>query len=157
MTPLRKRMVEEMKLRNFAPKTIDLYVDNVAKFAKSPELLGEEQVRKYLVHLLEERKLAWGTYNQARWVLQRGDIVRDSRGPRRVRHLPVVLSLDEVRRFFAAVISYKHRMVLMPAPVPPHKLMSVRGHLNLQLWAGPNHQQWRGHQRPDAIRHDPAR
>ena len=87
--PLRKRMIEEMKLRNFAPTTIDLYVDNVAKFAKhfgkSPEWLGEEQVRQYLVHLVEERKLAWGTYNQAlaalrylyRWVLKRGDVVRD--------------------------------------------------------------------------------
>ena len=127
MTPLRKRMIEAMELRNFAPKTIELYVDNVAKFAKhfgkSPELLGEEQVRQYLVHLVEERKLAWGTYNQAlaalryvyRWVLKRGEVVRDIRGPRRTRHLPVVLSLDEVRRFFAAVISYKHRMILMTA------------------------------------------
>ena len=45
MTPLRQRMIEEMELRNFAPKTVALYVDNVAKFAKhfgkSPELLGE--------------------------------------------------------------------------------------------------------------------
>ena len=108
MTPLRKRMIEEMGLRNFARATVDAYVDNVAKFAKhfgrSPELLGEEHVRQYLVHLVEERKLAWGTYNQAlaalrylyRWVLKRGDVVRDIRGPRRERHLPVVLSLDEV-------------------------------------------------------------
>ena len=46
-----------------------LYVDNVAKFArhfgKSPELLGEEEVRQYLVYLVEERKLAWGSYTQA--------------------------------------------------------------------------------------------
>jgi site-specific recombinase XerD len=75
------------------------------------------------VHLVEERKLAWGTYNQAlaalrylyRWVLKRGDVVRDIRGPRRVRHLPVVLSPDEVRRFLAAIASYKHRMVLTTA------------------------------------------
>jgi integrase/recombinase XerD len=127
MTPLRKRMIEEMELRNFAPKTIQLYVDNVAKFAAhfhtSPERLGEEHVREYLVHLVEERKLAWGTYNQAlaalrylyRWVLKKGDVVRDIRGPMRVRHLPVVLSVDEVRRFFAEVVSYKHRMILMTA------------------------------------------
>ena len=94
MTPLRKRMIEEMQLRNFAPKTIDLYVDNVAKFAKhfgkSPELLGEEEMRQFLVHLVEERKLAWGTYNQAlaalrylyRWVLKRGDVVQDTAPPR---------------------------------------------------------------------------
>jgi integrase/recombinase XerD len=85
MTPLRKRMIEEMKLRNFALETIELYVKCVARFArhfgKSPELLGEEHVRQYLVHLVEERKLAWGTYNQSlaalrylyRWVLKRGD------------------------------------------------------------------------------------
>src|ERR1035437_5504462 len=89
MTPLRKRMIEEMKLRNFAPNTIECYVKSVAQFAKhfgrSPELLGEEHVRQYLVHLVEERKLAWGTYNLAlaalrylyRWVLKRGDVVRD--------------------------------------------------------------------------------
>lgn len=127
MTPLRKRMIEEMGLRNFAPTTVALYVDNVARFAKhfgkSPELLGEDDVRAYLVHLVDERKLAWGTYNQAlaalrylyRWVLKRGDVVRDIRGPRRERHLPVVLSIDEVRRFFAAVVAYKHRMILMTA------------------------------------------
>jgi integrase/recombinase XerD len=142
MTPLRKRMIEEMELRNFAPKTIDVYVDNVAKFAKhfgkNPELLGEEQVRQYLVHLVEERKLAWGTYHQAlaalrylyRWVLKRGEVVRDIRGPRRARYLPVVLSLDEVRRFFAAVVSYKHRMILMTAYSAGLRISEV---VNLQI------------------------
>ena len=51
MTPLRKRVIEESGLRNFAPKTVALYVDNVAKFAKhfgkSPELLGEEDARTW--------------------------------------------------------------------------------------------------------------
>jgi integrase/recombinase XerD len=142
MTPLRKRMIEEMELRNFAPTTIKMYVDNVAKFAKhfgrSPELLGEEHVRQYLLHLVEERKLAWGTYNQAlaalrylyRWVLKRGDVVRDIRGPRRERHLPVVLSLDEVRRFFAEVVSYKHRMLLMTAYSAGLRISEV---VNLQV------------------------
>lgn len=127
MTPLRKRMIEEMELRNFAPKTIGLYVENVARFARhlgrSPELLGEEEVHQYLVHLVEEKKVAWGSYNLVlaalryvyRWVLKRGEVVRDIRSPRRVRHLPVVLSRDEVQRFFAAVASYKYRMILMTA------------------------------------------
>ena len=142
MTPLRKRMIEEMELRNFAPTTIKMYVDNVAKFAKhfgqSPELLREQHVRQYLLHLVEERKLAWGTYNQAlaalrylyRWVLKRGDVVRDIRGPRRERHLPVVLSLDEVRRFFAEVVSYKHRMLLMTAYSAGLRISEV---VNLQV------------------------
>jgi site-specific recombinase XerD len=142
MTPLRKRMIEEMELRNFAPKTIRLYVDNVARFAKhfgqSPELLGEEHVRQYLVYLIEERKLGWGTYNTAlaalrylyRWVLKRGDVVRDIRGPRRERHLPEVLSFDEVRRFFAAVDSYKYRMILMTAYSAGLRISEV---VNLQV------------------------
>ena len=127
MSPLRKRMIQEMELRNYAPKTIRLYVNNVARFARyfgtSPERLGSEQVRRYLLYVLEERKVAWGTYNQAlaalrflyRWVLRRGEVVQDLRCPRPERKLPVVLSLDEVRRFFAAVTSYKHRMILMTA------------------------------------------
>jgi site-specific recombinase XerD len=120
-------MIEEMELRNYAPKTIALYVDNVAKFAKhfgkSPELLGHEHLREYLVHLVQERKMAWGTYTQAlaalrylyRWVLKRGEIVLDIHGPRRLLHLPVVLSLEEVSHFFAGVVSYKHRIILMTA------------------------------------------
>ena len=56
-------------MRNFAPKTVAMQMDYVARFArhfgKSPELLGEEHVRQYMVHLVEERKMAWGTYNQA--------------------------------------------------------------------------------------------
>jgi len=135
-------MIEDMKLRNFAPKTVALYVDNVARFAghfgKSPELLGHEQVRQYLVHLVEERKLAWGTYNQAlaalrylyRWVLKRGEVVADIRGPKRVRHLPVVLSLEEVSHFFAAVVSYKHRMALMTAYSAGLRISEV---VNLQI------------------------
>jgi integrase/recombinase XerD len=127
MTPLRNRMIEEMKLRNYAPGTIESYVSHVARFARhfgrSPKMLGSEQVRQYLLYLAEDCKSGWPTYNTAlaalrylyRWVLKHGEVVQDIRAPRRERHLPVVLSLDEVRRFFAAVVSYKHRMVLMTA------------------------------------------
>jgi integrase/recombinase XerD len=127
MTPLRKRMIENMEMRNFACKTIRLYVEVVARFAryfgKSPELLGTEEVRRYLLHLVHEKKLAWATYKQAlaalrylyRWVLQAPEIVQDIRGPRPERRLPVVLSFDEVQRFFAAIPSFKQRMILMAA------------------------------------------
>jgi site-specific recombinase XerD len=120
-------MIDEMELRNFAPKTIRLYVDNVARFArhfgKSPDQLDREAVRQYLLHLVQERKVSWGTYKQVlaslryfyRWVLKQVDPVVDIRGPRREHKLPVVLSLEEIGRFFASVVSYKHRMVLMTA------------------------------------------
>ena len=125
MTPLRKQMIEVLELRGSSAKTVKLYVNCVARFAqhfgKSPEQLGEKEVRTYLLHLMQTEKVAVGTYKQAlaairflyRWVLQRGDVVQDIRTPRPERRLPVVLSFDEVHRFFAAIPSFKHRTLLM--------------------------------------------
>lgn len=127
MTPLRQRMIDEMQLRNFSPKTIKMYVDNVARFAryfnKSPDQLGPDHVRTYLLHLVQEKKRSWGTYKVAlaalryfyRWVVNGPEIVEDIRCPRPQRRLPVVLAFDEVRRFFAAIPCFKHRMILMTA------------------------------------------
>jgi hypothetical protein len=48
-TPLRQRMIEDTKIRNLSPHTIQAYVDRVAAFAKhfgkSPQLLGPKEVR----------------------------------------------------------------------------------------------------------------
>jgi len=127
VTPLRKRMIENMQMRNFAPKTIHIYVDVVARFAryfgKSPEQLGAEEVRQYLLHMVQDKKLAWATYKQAlaalrylyRWVLNGPEVVQDIRCPRPERRLPVVLSFDEVQRFFSAIPLFKQRMILMTA------------------------------------------
>jgi Phage integrase, N-terminal SAM-like domain len=56
-TPLRQRMIEDMKLRNLSPHTVQAYVDRVAAFAKhfgkSPQLLGPKEVRSYLVFLVD--------------------------------------------------------------------------------------------------------
>jgi site-specific recombinase XerD len=142
MTPLRKRMIDEMQMRNFSPKTIGIYVDNVARFAryfnKSPDKLGSEDVRKYLLHLVQEKKRSWGTYKVAlaalryfyRWVVNGPEIVEDIRCPRPERRLPVVLALDEVRRFFAAIPSFKHRMILMTAYAAGLRISEV---VNLQV------------------------
>jgi integrase/recombinase XerD len=120
-------LIEDLTLRNYSPKTIRLYVDNVARLAryhgKSPDRLGREDIRRYLLYLVNERKLAVGSYQQAlaafryfyRWVLKRGDVVQDILSPRPERHLPVVLSQTEVGRLFAAIPSFKHRMILTTA------------------------------------------
>ena len=66
MTPLRKRMIEDMELRNLAPNTQKSYIRAVSEFArffgKSPEQLGREEVRKFLLYLVHEKGAAKGTY-----------------------------------------------------------------------------------------------
>jgi integrase/recombinase XerD len=68
MTPLRQRMLEDMRLRNLVPATQKNYIAHVAAFArffgKSPEALDQEAVREYLLYLLEERKLSAESVNQ---------------------------------------------------------------------------------------------
>jgi integrase/recombinase XerD len=127
MTPLRQRMIEDLKLRNLAPRTIQVYVERVASFAKhfgkSPDRLGAADVRAYLLYLVNEKHASWSYYNQAlcalrflyrvtlgkRWVLD-GVVC-----PKQQKKLPVVLSPAEVTQFFEAIPGLKHRAILMTA------------------------------------------
>ena len=63
MTPLRRRMTEDLILRNRTPQTIKAYTGWVADFARyfhaSPDRLGPEHVRSYLLHLIQERQASW--------------------------------------------------------------------------------------------------
>ena len=74
MTHLRQRMQEDLRLRNFSERTVRHYTHAVAEFAKhfhkSPDQLGPEHVRTFLLYLLNERKLAWGTIQGARSALK---------------------------------------------------------------------------------------
>src|ERR1700694_1014134 len=62
MTSLRRRMTEDMQVRNLSLQTQATYVQQVSLFArhfnKSPEILGPEEIRSYQVYLTNERKLA---------------------------------------------------------------------------------------------------
>ena len=137
MTPLRRRMIEDLRLRNRAPRTIQTYVDRVADFARhfgtSPEHLGPEQIRAYLLHLVQQRRVSWSYFNQARSALRflyRVTLGRPWVDDRVVcakvpRKLPVVLSPDEVAQFFAAVANLKHRAILMTAYAAGLRLSEV--------------------------------
>ena len=62
MTSLRRRMIEDMQVRNLSSQTQATYVQQVSLFArhfnKSPEVLGPEEIRSYQVYLTNEKKLA---------------------------------------------------------------------------------------------------
>lgn len=127
MTPLRRRMIDDMALRNFAPGTIAVYVNCVARFARhfgmSPDRLGPDDVRAFLLHLIQQRKVSWSYYNQHLQALRflynttlgRDWVLKHLACPKRPKRLPVVLSPDELTRFFAAIGGLKHRALLMTA------------------------------------------
>ena len=130
MTPLRQRMIEDMRIRDFSKHTIAAYQSAVYRLAKyyrrSPDQLDREEIRAFLLDLVnqvEQRKVSWSYYSQVlcalrflyRHVLRRGEVVEDIRGPKPQKRLPVVLSVHEVARFLHAVTSLKHRTILMLA------------------------------------------
>jgi integrase/recombinase XerD len=67
LSPLRRRMIEDMSVRNLAPTTQQSYLHHVAKFSgyfgRSPERLGLAEVRDYQVHLVSQR-VSWGGLNR---------------------------------------------------------------------------------------------
>jgi site-specific recombinase XerD len=127
MTPLRQRMVEDMRVRNLSSSTRQCYVDRIAKFAKhfgrSPELLGPEDIRTYQVYLACEKNVSWSLLNQTvcalrflyRVTLRKNWIVEHIPFAKKEHALPVVLTLEEVARFFRAIPNIKHRAVLVTA------------------------------------------
>jgi len=125
MSPLRRRMIEDMQIRNLTPNTQRVYIAQVVRFAchfrKSPELLGPAEIRTYLIHLAQERRLAASsiivTVSALRFfftvTLKRPWIVEDDiPAGRQAKKLPVVLSQDEVACFLGAVDNLKHRVIL---------------------------------------------
>lgn len=124
MTPLRQRMIDDMRMRNMSECTVQAYVRAVAMFAqhfkKSPDQLDRTAIREYLLHLVRGGS-SWSRYNQVRCALYffyRTTLGKDwpkeeivcAKVPKR---LPVVLSREEVRQFFAAIKRIKTRAIFM--------------------------------------------
>src|SRR5579863_9264081 len=124
MTPLRKRMIEELQLRNLSEQTVHAYVKAVERFAKhfnaSPERLGPEQIRQYLLYLINERKNSANTLQVQRAALHflyvktlkqpwfDEEIARAKRIPR----LPDVIGAPAVAGILNRTMNLKHWTIL---------------------------------------------
>jgi len=121
MTPLRQRFIDDLRLRNYAARTIESYVSQVVYFAKhfgrSPDLLGPEEVRAYQLHMLQQR-VSWSSFNQAVCALRllygttlgRPELLPTIPYGKRPKVLPSVLAPEEVLRLIDAAETPRDRV-----------------------------------------------
>jgi integrase/recombinase XerD len=124
MTPLRQRFIEDLQLRNRSPKTIEAYVYHVRElachFKRSPERLSDDQIHRYLLHLLHHKRVSWSSYNQAvaalrffyRVTYPSDTVVLRLPYGKRPKRLPVVRSPQQVALFLDAARDRTIQMVL---------------------------------------------
>ena len=127
MTSLRQRMLEDLRVRNYAESTQEVYITAVAKFArhfwKSPDLLKPEHVRIYQVYLVQVKKASWTVLNQTVCALRflygttlgKDWTIRHIPYAKPEKKLPAVLSQGEVTKLFGQIKNIKHRAMLLVA------------------------------------------
>lgn len=126
ISPLRRRMIDDMTIRNLSPATQRSYLHAVTKFSRyfgrSPDRLGLEDVRAFQVHLVSSG-LSWPALNQTVCALRFffGVTLGHAEIPERIAYartpakLPTILNGDEVVRFLEAVPSLRTRTALTTA------------------------------------------
>jgi len=126
MSPLRRRMIEDMTIRKFAPKTQHDYVQGIKNFAvflgRSPDTASFEEVRRYQLHLVASG-VGVPTINQTvstlrfffKVTLGRPEIVEHTHAIHEARKLPVVLSPEEVVQLLDAAPGLKYKAALSVA------------------------------------------
>ena len=125
MSPLRKQMEADMVVRGLAYRTRGAYLESVTKLAKfygrTPDQINEAEVQRYLLHLLQERKLAHSSCNVMcsalqfffRVTLKRREAEFCLPRPKVPSRLPEILSREEVVALIDQTANLKHRALLM--------------------------------------------
>ena len=118
------QFMDYMTVNRYSPLTMKNYMDTMKRLTKyhnkSPDILTNEEIQEFLLYLLQERKLAWGSCNVhlsglacfykniLHWEERKFKLP-----PRpRSRKLPNILSVEEVKRLFEAAANLKHRVLL---------------------------------------------
>ena len=127
MTPLRRRLLEDMDIRNLADNTQSAYLQQIIAYSnhfhRPPEELGPEAVRAHQVYLTETRRLSPSSVSVAtgalrflyKVTLKRDWAIDEIPMPKRAFKLPVILSREEVMHFLDSIHNTKHRAILMTA------------------------------------------
>lgn len=126
MSALRQRLIEDLQVRNYSPRTVQAYVAAVAKlarhFGRSPDQLTGEELRVFQVHLLA-RKTSWSQFNQivsgVRFffgtTLGQPGMVQMLPYGKKPKRLPSVLSVEEVAQLLEAARPGRERILLQTA------------------------------------------
>src|SRR6516165_8043359 len=126
ISPLRQRMIEDMRMRKFAEKTQSHYIRWVREFARylkrSPDTATVEDLRRYQLHLVDHgvspvslNAAITGLKFFFEVTLGQGELMAKMQPVRVPRTLPVVLSREEVARLIAAARNLKHQTALCVA------------------------------------------
>lgn len=137
MGVFRDAMSDAMALRGLAPKTRSTYLHWVRRLVQFcrvvPDQLTASQVRAFLLHLTQEKKLSFSSFNQAlnaaRFffveTLQRPFVIEGLRFQRPPSRLPVVMNDGEMSRLLEAAVSLRDRALLETAYATGMRLSEV--------------------------------
>ena len=126
ISPLRRRMIEDMRMRKLSLKTQSTYIRAVRHFAgylgRSPDTATDEDLRRYQLHCVD-RGISPITLNATitglrfffEVTLKRPELMSKMSHIRVVRTLPVVLSREEASRLIESASTLKHRTALSVA------------------------------------------
>jgi site-specific recombinase XerD len=139
MGKLHDQMKEDLLLKAYSPHTMRNYLRCARHFAayymRSPEEMGEQEVRGFLLHLLRDRKASPATLdmyvNALKFLynvtLKRPEAVQGLAHPKRPKTLPVILSPEEVLRIFGGIRSVKHKAIMATAYAAGLRISEVCG------------------------------
>jgi integrase/recombinase XerD len=126
ISPLRQRMIDDMRMRKLSPKTQSGYIRVVKRFAsflgRSPDTASVEDLRRYQLHLVDHgispmslNATLTGLKFLFATTLDHPELLAKMHAVHEPRKLPEVLSREEVARLLAAVDNRKHQTALAVA------------------------------------------
>jgi len=124
MSPLRKRLIEDLQLAGYSNRTVECYASVVVRlsshFKRSPDKISDEELRQFFLYLKNERKVSDSSFKQyatgikfffERTLDRQWDLF-DLARPDKSRRLPFCISHEEVKVLLGLVRSYECRIAL---------------------------------------------